>query len=175
MNSSQSRNAGCPTLAAFLFLRLGWGWVRGSPIAFWKFQSCALRGGPCGLDLYGSFNSCCIVPETGPRPIFRLRDQAAGYRIAVHIAEFFDALWVRVDVEVVISRQPEWPLLRLLGNGGHQSLHGAGKGSLLRLRDQKVDVLRHHNIAEDMKDIAPASLFQDTLEEVTRCRMREIR
>ena len=54
-------------------------------------------------------------------------------------------------------------------------MHGARKGSLLRLRDQKVDVLRHDDIAEDIKDITPASLFQDTLEEVTRCRIREIR
>src|SRR5208283_745608 len=74
---------GCPTLAAFLFLRLGWGWARGSSIAFRKFQSRALRGGPCGLDLHGSLDSCRIMPKARPRPIFWLRDQAAGYWILI--------------------------------------------------------------------------------------------
>src|SRR5208282_381058 len=74
---------GCPTLAAFLFLRLGWGWARAPSTAFGKLQARALCGGPCGLDLHGSLDSCRRMPEAGPRPIFRLRDQAAGHWILI--------------------------------------------------------------------------------------------
>lgn len=53
-------------------------------------------------------------------------------------------------------------------------MYCAGKGSSLRLRDQKVDVFRHNDIAEDKKDIVPARLFQGSLEEIARCRIGEI-
>jgi len=47
------------------------------------------------------------VVETAPRVVFRGGDQTASYGIAVDVADFFDAFFWGVYVEVVVTPLPE--------------------------------------------------------------------
>jgi hypothetical protein len=62
----------------------------------------------------------------------------------------------------------------IAGDGGLQCLYGALKRSSLRFGNQKMNVLRHDDIAKDMKSITPAGLFQNALEKVTGNRVGQI-
>ena len=63
--------------------------------------------------------------EAGPWVFGWGRDQAAGYGIAVEVAEFFSALGGGEDVEVVITREPEGVFWESFGGG---ALEGAQDG-----------------------------------------------
>ena len=73
---------------------------------FWQLVSapkrCALR-----FDLDRSNIAGGVVPEAGPRPLFRLLYQAALDRVAMRVAKFFDTLLLVMHVEVVIPSLPE--------------------------------------------------------------------
>jgi len=45
--------------------------------------------------------------EAGPRPVLRLLNQSAPDRVAVHVAELFDPLFMATHGEVVVSPLPE--------------------------------------------------------------------
>ena len=48
-----------------------------------------------------------VMTKTAPAPMLRFMDQAAGYRIAVHVAQLFDFLLIREDYEVIEARLPD--------------------------------------------------------------------
>jgi len=48
-----------------------------------------------------------VVAITAPAPQFRSRDQTTLHRIAMHIAEFFDAFAFGPDVEIVKAFLPD--------------------------------------------------------------------
>ena len=104
--SSSSHQGGCPILRLFS----GEGWDAQQPA-----QLCLpTRAGPERLDLHGSFNTRQVMPEAAPRPVFRLLDQPALDRIAMHIAKFLDPLLFVMHVEIVIPPLPELNLSALL-------------------------------------------------------------
>ena len=71
--------------------------------ARWKIYDCASCGGPVGFDFYCTYIAGLIVVIAGPGPIFRTGNEAALFGIAVHVAEFLDALVFGVNVEVVVA------------------------------------------------------------------------
>lgn len=79
--------------------------------------------------------------EAAPGPVFGAFDKACFDWIAVHVAEFFDSLGFRVDVEVIVARLPD----ELVGSGAGeallQDLDGCRKLCLFRLRDEEMDVI----------------------------------
>lgn len=53
-------------------------------------------------------SSVVLVTKAGPCPFFRLPNQAASYRIAVHVFELLDMLLLSEDIEVIVSCLPKW-------------------------------------------------------------------
>ncbi len=100
-----------------------------------------------------------------PRPIFRMRDQAAFHRVVVHVVQLLDSLFLTPHIEVVKPALPELRQRFLRAKEakvqlscGHalasvapqlprdallQDLQYRRGSSLRRLADQKVDVLWH--------------------------------
>jgi len=127
-----------------------------------------------GFDFdYASFTRQEML-KTGPDPILWMSYQAPNYRIAMHVAELLDTLVFRVNIEVVITRQPEGFLSRLFGDGCFQCLNGFAESFVFRFGNQKMNVLWHDDVAEDKKDIPSARLLQRALEEVAGFRVAEI-
>ena len=63
---------------------------------------------PIGVDLDNAGFSRKIMPEAAPLPVLWRLDQAPGYRVSVHVAQFFHQLLLRPDVEIIEARKPEW-------------------------------------------------------------------
>ena len=53
------------------------------------------------------------MTEAGPLPVFGLLYQAASYRVAVDVLEFFYSFGCGEDIEVVVTGLPEWALFVL--------------------------------------------------------------
>jgi hypothetical protein len=70
-----------------------------------------------------------------------------------------------MNVEIVVTRQPEWPLTRLLGDRGLQRLDRAIQQPAPWLGNEQMNMLGHHDIAEYAKDIPPAHGFESALKE----------
>jgi hypothetical protein len=62
---------------------------------------------PFGFDLDHSFQTCRVVTEAAPFPIFWTRDESALDRISVNVAQFLNVLLSGPQVEVVIARLPK--------------------------------------------------------------------
>jgi hypothetical protein len=62
---------------------------------------------PFGFDFDSARLSGEIVAEAAPWPVLGLFDEIALDRVAMDIAQFFDMLFVREDVEVVVADLPE--------------------------------------------------------------------
>jgi len=106
----------------------------------------------------------------------------------MHIAQFLKPLLGAPHVVIVKASLPERPARWLAeqfslprvsawspGQQGVcgallQHLHHRGRGARVRLGDQKVDVLRHHHVADHDEVILRAGLFQDGQEAVTTAR-----
>jgi len=65
--------------------------------------------------------------EAGPWVFGWGGDQAAGYRVAMQVAEFFAVLGGGEDVEVVITGEPEGCLGTLLGDGAFEGAEDGGE------------------------------------------------
>ena len=59
------------------------------------------------VDFDCALNARGVGLETRPRVFGWSGDQAAGYGVAMQVAQFFEALGGGKDVEVVITREPE--------------------------------------------------------------------
>ena len=107
------------------------------------------------------------MPVGGPRPIFQLVDEAACDRVAVHVLQFFDALVVGEDVEVVVAGLPEGTFFESPGDGDLQGLEGFGEGSFRGFAQEEMDVLRHDDVAEEFELVLFAGAFEGVEEDVS--------
>src|SRR5271165_5678741 len=123
------------------------------------------------VDAHRTFFLECVTPKAAPLPFFRRRDQPALHRIAMHVAQLLNLLLWRGDVEVIEPLLPDppgggagAPLIRGvrmsgftvqdLGETFFDHLHHDVRVADFRLRDEKVEVLRHHHISDDQKAIS---------------------
>ena len=93
----------------------------------------------------------------------------------MHVAEFFNALLVRKNIEVVVARLPEGPFLSAQGNRKLQRLDGVVECGSVRLIYEQVDMLRYDNIPGDNKPVLEPALLQGVFEQVLRLRRCEVR
>jgi hypothetical protein len=145
------------------------------------------------VDSYQTGFAEKVGAEAAPAPQFRRRHQTALYRIAVHVAQFLDALVFGPHVEVVESLLPDM-LRRVLeedglrrvatasrlrqdppGKAEFESLHHGRRILLLRLADQQMNMLGHDHVADDDERIALAHLFQHRQKKVAAARSAEHR
>ena len=73
-------------------------------------------GAQVDVDFDGGLDAGGVGLEAGPGVFGWGGDEAAGYRVAVEVAELFDAPGGGEDVEVVITREPEESFGKLLGD-----------------------------------------------------------
>ena len=78
----------------------------------------------------------------------------------MNITQLLAAFLLGVHVEVIVAPLPKGSLSTLHGNGKFQSLERAGKRSVERLGDEKVDVFRHDHIADYEEAVAEADGFE---------------
>src|SRR5258706_310864 len=119
-----------------------------------------------------------IGAEAAPAPKFRRRHQTALHRVAVHVAQFLDALALCPNIEVVESLLPDM-LRRVLEEAGlrrvatasrlrqdaprkaeFESLHHGRRILLLRFANQQMNMLGHDHVADNDELIALAHLLQ---------------
>jgi len=91
------------------------------------------------------------------------------------VAEFLKPFGFGMNVEVVISHKPEWPLIRSLGDGCLQCQDCAVEHCSLGFGNQQMHMFGHHHVAENVKDVASAYRFEGGLEQVTGSRAGKIR
>src|SRR5579862_6072825 len=83
---------GCPVLAA------------GEGRAF---RSHRRIGSPHSVDPNQTRRAPRIERETAPRPVARMRNEAAFHRIEVHVVQLLDLFLVAPDIEIVEAELPE--------------------------------------------------------------------
>jgi len=79
----------------------------------------------CDLDGVGFVVGVCAV--TAPWPVFGVLCQAGFDWVAVHVAEFFDALSLGEDVEVVVARLPDMVFCSGAGEALFEDLNCQGQ------------------------------------------------
>jgi hypothetical protein len=123
-----------------------------------------------------------VKPITAPGPHPRLGDESAFHRIPVHIVQLLAPLLRTPQIEI-IKPPPETPprLRRRLGPQSHltlirslsplssqalrhallQGLHHRRRRAHFRLRNQQINVLGHHHVADQPELIALARRIQN--------------
>jgi hypothetical protein len=131
-----------------------------------------------------------VEAEAAPAPLLRALHQSARDRIAMHVAQFLDALLLGPNVEVVEARLPE-----ALGDGvwekSHlqifptplplypprdallQCLDHGRKIIALGFADEKMNVLGHDDVADHGELIVAGGLFKSAEEHVAPRRLGE--
>ncbi len=97
----------------------GWGTHGGGGV----LRGCALDGAG---DFDGGWVVFGVVAEAVPRPLIGFGDETTGDRVAMNIAELFDAPGLCVDVEIVVPRLPDFRFLPGSGKGLFEDLDGGG-------------------------------------------------
>ena len=119
-----------------------------------------------------------------------MADEAALHRIAVHVAELFDLLFLTPHIEIVKPPLPELSRKIILAAKTETKLRSASsltplapklpRYTLLQhlhhrrgrasgwLADQQVDVLRHHHVANQREAVPLANLTEDLHKHVSR-------
>ena len=82
------------------------------------------------------------------------------YWVAVDVAEFFDALWVGEDVEVVVAGEPERFFGEFVRDGTLDDGECHAQWFDWGLGYEEVDVFWHDDVADDVKVVAFADGFQ---------------
>ena len=72
-------------------------------------------GRPPGLDFDCAINPEKVMTGAAPLPVFRVLAQSTFHRVAMDVAQLFDALVLAPYVEVVVAGLPE-TACRALGN-----------------------------------------------------------
>jgi hypothetical protein len=125
-----------------------------------KLYNCALSSEPGNMNGAGFLQK--IVTKTGPAPgLWKFR-QTALNRITVHVPQLLNTFVMSKDIEVVIAFLPEGAGSQASGDREFKSLQDLGKWNLRieRLAHQKMNMLRHDDITENLKVIAATSEFQ---------------
>ena len=96
-------------------------------------------------------------------------NKSAFDRVAVDVANLFDALLLKVDVEVVVTALPELFLVGRFELAGGQLLEDLEKGSEGSdggFVGEEMDVLRHQDVGRDAEFLLLTGLFEDLLDAV---------
>jgi hypothetical protein len=103
-----------------------------------------------------------VVAIRRPTPAFRRFDKTANNRIAMHVLQFFDALDVAEDVEIIVADLPERPLAKTFRNRELEGLDRRREWNLAiqRFADEQVNVLGHDDVAEDLEVVTLAGEFE---------------
>ncbi len=124
---------------------------------------------PLRFNFYDALGSRDIVSKAAPRPQLGAGHQSSGYRIAMDVAQLLDAFGLAPDVEVVVTREPEWPTLELAQLPSHvllEHLERDREFRPLRLGYEQVDVLGHDHISCNVESVPLACIFQSFFEDV---------
>jgi len=119
-----------------------------------------------GADLDGMRFREGIGTVAAPWIVFRFLHKAGLDRVAMHVAQLFDLLVVGEDVEVVVAGLPHELLRAGSGEALFEDLDWGGEGGLLGFGQEKVDVVGHEDVADEMKAVPLAGLFEDLLDGV---------
>jgi hypothetical protein len=101
------------------------------------------------VDWVWAFGGVGLV--AAPLPFTGLCDKSSCDRVAVDVAELFYAFSVAEDVEVVVAGLPDVVFRAGAGESLLENLNGQRQRSGFGLRDQKVDVVRHDDVAVDVE------------------------
>jgi hypothetical protein len=139
-----------------------------------------------GLDFSGR-----VVTVAAPQPVLGVGRQSTDDRIAVDVLEFFDALLLGANVEIVIASLPELPgsresqvfkisgcpiLFPLLEKGGIENLPGLMRHPLFQnleslsdvtdlwIGNQEMEVFGHQNVAVHTEIELLSSFLKDSQE-----------
>ncbi len=141
---------------------------------------------PARIHLHGTSLIEEIVAITAPVPLLRRLHQSTFYGIAMHVPQLLDPLLRAPYVEVIEARLPEHPpvflaeqfaLARIASFSlGQQRVRGAlfehlhdrRRGAHFRFRDQEVNMLGHHDVADHDKAVSLAGLFEHGKEAIAR-------
>ena len=109
-----------------------------------------------------------VVVGTGPGVVFACDGEAAFDGVAVNVADLFEALLFRADVEVVVARLPEVisDAEELFGAFLFQDSKGGGEGVVGGFGEEEVDVLGHKDVGVEVEAVGLADLFEDLFDDV---------
>lgn len=107
--------------------------------------------------------------------MIRCSNQAACDWVAMDVPELLDALLFRVDVEIVVSRLPEGPLLSLDRDREFKGLQCLCENGVGGFADEQVYVLRHDDVPSHEEVIAQSHGLKRGLEKCTRIWRSEVR
>jgi len=104
------------------------------------------------------------------RPILRLIHQSSSNRVQVHVAQLLLPLFWVMDVEVVVTRLPERPLLGLDRDRQFHRLNGLREQREFRLVHHQVNVFGHQDVTGDDEAVTQPHRLKRLLEERLRRR-----
>jgi len=107
------------------------------------------------------------VEEAAPGPVFGLFDEGAFDGVAVDVLELLDELGLGEDVEVVVAGLPELGAAAFeeLGGFALKDANDCREWAKLWFGEEKVDVLRHEDVAEEVELVALAESFEGVEED----------
>jgi hypothetical protein len=128
----------------------------------WGCGSFAAGIGPVGFDFDGAGFAGLPVEETAPGPVFGILDEPALDGIAVDVLELLYEFGLGDDVEVVITGLPELGAgaFEELGSFALEDADGGCEWAKFWFGQEKVDVLRHEDVAEEVELVALAESFE---------------
>src|SRR5579862_6399154 len=105
---------------------------------------------------------------TAPLPVVGFLHQSPDHRVPVHVFQLLHLFPLTPHIEVIKPALPELPgCPPAPGKPKFHGLHNRRRIADLRLRNQHVNVLRHHHIPDYAKAIPLAHHFQDIKEQVS--------
>jgi hypothetical protein len=108
------------------------------------------------------------VVEAAPAVVFGTGDEAAGYWVAVDVADFFYELAGGEGVEVVVTGLPELftAAFEEFGGFAFDDSEEGGEGVSFWFAGEEVNVLGHEDVGVDGEVVGVAGLFDDSFEDV---------
>jgi hypothetical protein len=118
--------------------------------------------GPVGFDFDAAGFAGLPVEEATPGPVFGFIDEAAFDWVAVDVLELLDEFGMGEDVEVVVAGLPELGAgaFEELGGFALEDADGCREWAAFRFGQEKVDMLRHEDVAEEVELVALAKSFE---------------
>jgi hypothetical protein len=95
----------------------------------------------------------------------------------MQVAQLLDALLLGEDVEVVVAGLPEVGTVAFEEFGGLalEDAKGGGERAMFGLGEEKVDVLRHEDVAEEIEPMFLPKTFEGLLEDDAGMVFEEVR
>jgi hypothetical protein len=116
------------------------------------------------LDLAGFLEGVGSV--AAPLPEVWFGDEVVCDWVSVDVAELFYALAFCVDIEVIVARFPDVFFGSCAGETLLEDLHADGEFRLFRFGDEKMHMVGHDDVAEDVETIFLTGFFEDAEESV---------